>query len=488
MTSIEKYIEDKVVISSGEVLEYIEKTFGVSNDAARKRLQRLHSYIYKIKGICCDGQSILYHEKNWTNPNFLDKLPIILKDNAQQHYAVLNAIKLYCGLIPKKILAEYTISPIGNIKGHKRLSAIITDLTRLRLISEIDDSYVALSSYITCNDKRSKAVNVIHEMTIAHFHEWGRNIGLFAYHSAKFHHDLSSYQFAMVAPSYINSLVAKSTKGKAIPAFVVADILLNKDLGKDDIVFFIKKLENVSMRNPNTKIIPFLLIGSHDKEVYQLLKEKGIIVGNVDELFGNKYLETVYGIQNLIENAGAILKSHPEQYLNVIKSIEALSTGKTYNLKGDLFEMAVGYFHGQLCKILEISKTIRHDNEIREIDVYAVYQDKVVFAECKGYNSKIDMDYMEEWLSKKIPIIRKWALSCESLCDKKIVFEIWSTGGFTAEAKEELSRAQQGTKKYQIDVYDLDKMRLIAKEKKVRHFVKIVDSYYTKEILYTNAK
>lgn len=481
MTSIQKYIEKEIVVSSGDVLNYAEKTLGISNETARKRLQRLPPYIYKIKSICRDKQSILYHKDNWTAPGFRDKLAVVLKNNAQQHYAVLNALNLYCGVIPKEILAEYTISPTENIIGHKNFSTIIQDLISLRLIEDTNDFYVAFGNSVP-NERRSKALDVIHRMTIAHFHEWGRNIGLFSYDSAKFHKTLSSYQFAMVAPSYINSLVSKSKNGNSLPAFVVADILLHRDLSKDDIEFFIKKLENVSMRNPTAKIIPFLLIGTHDKEVYRTLKSKGIIIGNIDELFGDKYSESVHGILHLIENAGAILKTNPEQYLKLIDSIEKLSTGKTYNLKGDLFEMAVGYYHGQLCKNLEISKKISRNSEIREIDVYAVYQDKVVFAECKGYNSKIEEDYIEKWLSKKIPVIREWALDCESLCDKQMVFEIWSTGGFTTEANKKLSKAQQEIKKYQIDVYDLDKMRLIAKEKKIRHFLKIVNSYYTKEI------
>jgi len=482
VTNIVEYINREIVVSSGDVLNYCEKTLGITNEAARKRLQRLPSYIFKIKGICRDKQSILYHKDKWIDIDFLDKLVEILKNNARQHYAVLNALNLYYGSVPRAILAEYTVSPVRNIKGHKNFDTIIQDLISLRLVEETNDYFVALGDYTTYNDKRSKALDVIHRMTIDHFHEWGRNIGLFSYDSANFHSEFSSYQFAIVAPSYINSLVSKSKNGKNVPAFVVADILLNRDIDKDDIEFFIKKLENVSMRNTAARIIPFLLIGTHSQEVYSVLKSKGVIVGNIDELFGDKYAESVYGILNLIENAGAILKTNPDQYLKLIESIEKLSTGKTYNLKGDLFEMAVGYYHGQLCKTLEISKTVRYDNEFREIDVYAVYQDKVVFAECKGYNSKIDDEYVANWLSKKIPVIRNWALSCESLCDKQIVFEIWSTGGFTDEATKRLSATHQKTKKYQIDFYDYTQMLNLAKEKKVRHFTEIIRSYYTKDI------
>lgn len=479
MTSVVKYIEQEIVVSSGDVIRYAEKELGITNEAARKKIQRLPACIYRIKGICRDRQSILYHEKNRTDSDFLDRLTEVIRNDAQQHYTVLNAINLYSGLIPKSILAEYTFSPTGNVKGHKRFSTIIEDLKRLRLIYETDDSYVGENT--AYNEKRGKALSLIYEMTLAHFHEWGRNIGLFSYDSAKFHGELSSYQFAMVAPSYINSLVQKTNNG-IIPAFVVADILLNRDILKDDVDFFIKKLENVSMRNRSAKIIPFLLVGSHDKEVHQALKSKGIIVGNIDELFGKKYSESVYGILNLIENAGAILKSNPDQYIKLIESIKSLSTGKTFNLKGALFEMAVGYFHGQLCQTLEVSKRVISDKKSREIDVYAVYQDKVVFAECKGYNTKVDDDYIQTWLSEKIPVIRRWALSCESLRDKQMVFEIWSTGGFTDEADISLSAAHQHTKKYQVNFYDSSHMLKIAKEKKIRQFSEIINSYYTKDI------
>lgn len=479
MTSIAKYIEQEIVVSSGDALLYGETSLGITNEAARKRLQRLPKDIYKIKGICRDGQSILYHKDSWGSPEFFDKLIEVLKNNAKQHYAVLNAINLHHGVIPKDILPEYTVSPVGKIKGHKSFNSIIKDLISLHIIEATDDTYKTLGC--AYNENKSKALNVIHKITIADFCEWGRNIGLFSYNSAKFHTEISSYLFAMTAPSYIKSLVSKSKNEKPSPAFVVADILLNREIKKDDIEFFIKKLENVSMRNP-AKIIPFLIIGTHDKEVYHTLKSNGILVGNIDALFDKKYSESLYGILNLIENAGAILKSNPDQYLKLIKSIEALSFGKTYNLKGALFEMAVGYYHGQQsCKTLDISKKISY-NKCREIDVYAEYHNSVVFAECKGYNHKIEDDYVEKWLSEKIPVIRDWALRQDSIRNKQFVFEIWSTGGFTDKSYDKLSIAHNKTKKYQIDFYDFPQMLQIAKEQKIPHFIEILNSYYTKEI------
>lgn len=480
MISIEKYIESEIVVSSGDAIRYGETSLGITNEAARKRLQNLPKDIYKIKGICRAKQSILYCKDSWGSTEFFDKLIEVLKKDAQQHYAVLNAINLHHGVISKDILPEYTISPVGKVKGHKSLNTIIEDLIFLRLIKETDDTYELLGCAYN-NERKSEALNVIHKITLEDFREWGRNIGLFSYNSADFHKEISSYSFAMTAPSYIKGLVSKSQK-KPIPAFIVVDILLNRDIRKDDIGFFIKKLENVSMCNP-AKIIPFLLIGTHDQDVYHTLKSNGIIVGNIDELFGKKYSESLYGILNLMENAGAILKRNPDQYLNLLKSIEALSTGKTYNLKGALFEMAVGYFHSQQsCKTLDVSKKVSYSGKCREIDVYAEYHNRVVFAECKGYNSKIEDDYVEKWLSEKIPVIRDWALHQDHIKNKQFVFEIWSTGGFTDESYNKLSMAHEKTKKYQIDFYDANKMLQTAKEQNIPHFIELLKTYYLKEI------
>ena len=476
MTELIKYIENEIIVTSGDAIKFCVKSLGISNEAARKRIQRLPSNIRKIKGICRERQSILYHEKNWMNPDFSDQLVEIIRNHATQHYAILNALNIHYGVIPNSIFAEYTFSPVGNVKGHKKFSSIIDDLKRLQLIDENENTYISSECQVY-NDKKSKAINVIHKLTISHFHEWGRNIGLFSYDSASFHSELSSYQFAIVAPTYLNSLTSISKKGKTIPAFIVVDIILNRDIKSSNIDYFIKKIENVSSRIPNTKIIPFLLIGTHDQDIYQALKSKGIIVGNIDELFGNKYSESVYGILNLIENAGAILKKNPAQYLKLIGSIESLSKGKTYNLKGDLFEMAVGYYHGQFCQSLEVSKNIIYDTDTREIDVYAVYQDKVVFSECKGYNSKIDIDYIEKWLSEIIPTFRKWIQS--TYPQRECEFQIWSIGGFDDKSISLLETHKQSSKKYSLNYYCKSDILKIAQDSNDTTFIKQINKHFS---------
>ena len=479
MTNLIQFIKDEVVVSSGDAIKYCVETERINEDTARKRIERLPEEIEKIRGVCRDGQSILYARENWHTEGYFEKLVDVLETNAVQYYSIINALRLHYGSMVKEELASYSVSPVIQIKNHKLFETVIEGLIRMYLVHVVDDQYQITG----CDDvveSKARAIRTIQKVVIQQFHEWARNIGLFSYNTAKFNSVFSGYQFGLVAPSYIKSLTGRSSKkeGTTIPAFVVADVLLNREINKEDVEFFVRKIQNISMQKQQSKFIPFLIIGSHDAEVYQVLKSNGIVVGNIDELFGSKYSETIYGIFNLVNNAGAILKNNPDQYLKLLSEIEKLATGKTYNLKGDLFEMAVGYFHGKLCQNLDISKIITIEGVSKEIDVYAVYQDKVVFAECKGKNSPIDDDYINDWLTKKIPHFRKWALQCESLCNKKIVFEIWCTGGFTETSIRELSTAKDKTKKYSVEFYDIPKMLEVAKNKKVPHFGNIITEYY----------
>lgn len=480
MTSIEQFIRDKIVTSSSDVIDFCVQELNLEEDVARKRIQRLPDTIYRYKGICSSKQSILYHKDDWMIEGFTEAIVAVLRKYAKQHYVVIKALEMHGGYIPIDKLASYSMSPVELVKGHKSFNSVIIDLKNLHLIKEDDTGYVLYFDAV--NQRRSKAKNLIHNVTLEHFNNWARNIGLISYNSAKYNSTCSRYQFGLVAPSYIRTLPYKSTEGNIVPAFVVADILIG-DLDKDAILFFIQKLSNMVGLNHNSKYLPFFITDSHDADISQTLKKEGVIIGNVDELFGEQYSCTIKGILNLIENAGAILKTNPEQFLSLLANIEKLAIGKTNNLKGDLFEMTVGYYHGQLCQSLEIEKNVFYERDHREIDVFAVYQNKVVVAECKGYNKKLDESYIDSWLSNKIPVIRNWILNQDSLKNKKICFELWSTGGFEESALKKLQDSSAKTKKYEIEFFAYQDMVELAKRNNVMHFQKLLKTYYYKELM-----
>ena len=168
--------------------------------------------------------------------------------------------------------------------------------------------------------------------------------------------------------------------------------------------------------------------------------------------------------------------------MDLIRKLNKLVDGKTNNLRGDLFELAVGYYQGRVCNTIDIGKLINHEGLQREIDVFGLLPNTIFVSECKGYNHEVSEEEIEIWLVEKIPVIRKWILDQPSLSDRDIVFEYWSTGGFTEEARKILEKRKKVTKKYKIDFFDLDEM--IAKSKKInsKKFTDILSEYYIKEI------
>lgn len=129
-----------------------------------------------------------------------------------------------------------------------------------------------------------------------------------------------------------------------------------------------------------------------------------------------------------------------------------------------------------------VGKLIIQDGFQREIDVFGLLPNAVVISECKGYNQQVSKEEIEIWLGEKIPIIRKWILDQPSISEREIIFEFWSTGGFTPDAKEILEKRKNSTKKYKIEFYDLDAMIEKSERIKSKKFTEILREYYLKEI------
>lgn len=476
MYDLKKIIEKEGPKLSSELIELIVENDKVSKDTARKRLSRLKDPISKIKGLFSDNQIFFYHKKIYKKPEFYDALIEAFELSGKKYFAIINSVQYHYGFINKDRLAAFSFSPIKDLKGHKRIDTMIRELIDLEVICEDGTNY-KLNSKICSkeNYQHSKSLEIVEDFLINQFNDWARGIGLTSYGSAKYYYEFGKFSWAYVSPSYVSTLV-KYNKGKLVPAFIVADFLIGNKKNEVDIDFFLKKIEVLRSITTMPTFLPFLVTDYLDLNIFKKLKERGVIIALVDRMFGRGYKELIEALINSITNAGAILKNDPEAYLKLIDSINKLAIGKTNNLKGDLFELAVGYYHGQKCKGLNVGKIINFQGEQREIDVLAVYESKIIIAECKGYKSKISKEEIEKWVSEKINLIRKWLNSIDVYAQKEFVFEHWSTGGYTDEAIEYICKLQP--KKYKLDFIDSEKMLEKSKEIESKKFKQILKEYY----------
>ncbi|WP_034893856.1 NERD domain-containing protein [Gillisia sp. Hel_I_29] len=486
MTKLEKYIKNNGGVLSGDLARYIEKNQGVSNDAARKRIQRLSSPIHKITGLFSDKKSFIYHADNYQNSDYFDDLVNAFKSDAKRCYTIINAIKYHHGLISINELPNYSMSPVKPILGHMKFSSLIEKLKKHNLIRETREGEYGLNIFIAeqsaPNFRHIKGIEISKKIILQHFETWSKNIGLVSFKKGKNNHIVGGFQFAFTAPTYIDGLIGYNNRQKK-PGFLVADILIGNVTDEDAISFFLRKLATIKASNPALKLFPVLLVDGIGIKALNQLKSNGVLVASVKELFGKDYSDLIKNLINTVTNAGAILKTEPEKYISLLSKLIKLIDGKTNNLRGDLFELAVGFYFGKYSQSINIGKRVPVLDSIRsrEIDVLAITENEVCVVECKGYNYTVDIDYIEEYLSEKVKEIRGWLSS--RYPEKRQRFEIWSTGGFTKEAVKLLKETKSKVKKYDFDYLSQTEIKERANRLNSDKFKEILRDYFLKEIV-----
>ncbi len=438
----------------------------------------------KLGGFFGDNQRLFYLQEQFGKEEYYDGLVSALKKAAKRYYTILKAIEFHHGYLEINQLPSFTISPVSNLIGHKNVSNIIEGLIKLNLILEDNGKY-RLSIYVSSNKNDNvryhQGVELAKEIVLSQFYNWSRNIGLVSFEKGTFHSEYSKFQWGFVAPSYVSGFIRRYENNNIKPAFVLADVLIGNAVNLEEVYFFIAKTEAIKSLNISN-FLPFLIVQNVSQEALLALKSNGIIVAFIDKMFGSEYEELLKSLITTVTNAGAVLKDNPEQYIKLIEQLNKLVDGKTNNLRGDLFELAVGYYHSNICQSLDIGKKVVFDGKQREIDVLAVSQNEVRIAECKGYKYSIDLLQVEKWTNEKIPVIYDWTKSGGYYQNKKIVFEFWATGGFTDEAMDFLKSKKESVKKYGIEFFGEQEIMEKAKASNAQKIIDILREYFIKNV------
>lgn len=473
--TIQEYLLSNGPTLSSELINYFQKE-GLSSEAIRKRLSRISEPIFKIQGFFKDNQTFFYHIEHYNDERFYKALRDAFKNSAKRYYAIIVALEYHNGYMRKEDLPSYSFSPIKNLKSHKKFSSIIEDLIKLQIIVEENDYYrltERISNRTSNNFNYYKAIELSKQVIGSQFYNFSRSLGFVSYEKGKFNSEFAKFQFCFTAPSYITGIVRYGAKIQ--PAFVVADILIGNINNETSIDFFLQKVQIIKTQT-KSNFLPFLITDVLTQEAFKKLKENGIIIGLINKLFGDEYEELLKSLISVITNAGTILKTNPDAYLKLLLQLNKLVDGKTNNLRGDLFELAVGYYYSNLCQSLDIGKKANYQGNYKEIDVYATFQDQFIVCECKAYKTKVDLKIVENWLSNKVSFIYKAIREYNN--DKEIIFEFWSTSGFTEDAIEFLKKKQQDLKKYKIEFYSEKEILEKAKKSKANKIVEIMREYF----------
>ena len=476
--TVEQYLKKNGPTLSSELIKVFSND-GISQDAIRKRLTRLKLPVNKILGFFKDNQAFYFLDEQFQTQIFFENLRLALKSDAKKYFSIIRAIEYHYGYVKIDHLPSFTFSPIQNLSSHRNFQDTINQLKSLGILIE-DGDYYTLNDLITSkksNFQLYKGVELAKETILSQFYNYSKSIGLVSYDSGKFHSEFAKFQFGFVAPSYVCGITNFSKSGLN-PAFVLTDVLIGNKVTIEDVNTYVAKID-VIKNTSKINFLPYLILDNVNQDAFKLLKSRGIIVGFVNKLFGSEYEELLRSLINTVANAGAILKQNPQAYIDLIINLNKLVDGKTNNLKGDLFELAVGYYYSNISQNIDIGRKINFTGLQREIDVYASSQGSIVICECKAYKSSVNIDQTEKWLTQKIPVIYDWIRSFEN--DKDIIFEFWSTSGFTVEAQELLQDRKEKSRRYKIDFLSENEIITRAQKSKAQKIVEIMREYFIKD-------
>lgn len=476
MTSIEKILQEDGPLMSSELARRLAKKESIPYNTASQRIIR-YKEICKIKGFFQSGQSLCYlgiHE----DEELLKNLNKYLFEFGKKYWYCLNAIRLHGGTIERKYLECFTNYPILPLKKHIPFNKVMQLFVQEEILVFSGNFYHLSPKFgqLRASKLSISTIDFIKSDLLTNFESLTKNIGLISFNTAESFAEYGKFRWAFKGVSTVTGLI---NNGK--PGFLLADIIIGTPIYKEDVSFFIEKIKHVQSFNNAGKLIPFLLVDNLEKEALSYLKQHGIVVGLIGELFGKKYAEALKELITILNNAGASLKQTPDKYLDLINELRKYNEGLVNNIRGTFFEFVVGHIHSvDSQSSVDLGRVISENGAQHEMDVIANYPDKIVIAECKAVKSKIDIEYIDKWLGEKLPAFKKWFEKQETWKKKNLEFEFWSISGFTDDALVKLDNIMNTSIKYSLKYFRADEIRNKAKEMKNKKLKESLDDYFLK--------
>lgn len=453
MGRVEDILKSQGPMLSGKLAAILENKYLISNEAARQAISRARTPVQKIKVFPFNkNQVFCYLEEQYKSRQYRQNLYEALTNDSIAVAIIIRALENNNYIMKKTLLPIYSKSPIENTKGHRNFKRIISDLIGQEILYEACEGYYAISSMYCGEDYNitySKSEEQIVKIVANDFISWASKLNMVAFNSYKVFPDeavFAHFKWLATIPSYVTPLY---DYGKKRPGFVIVDVVIKSNATIQDVAFFIEKINIIRNFKGLATFAPVLLINGVTNDALQYLKENKIIVGVLSNLFDKRYTETLMNMYNVLRNATAVIKKDPQKLEDLIQEI-AKSEGRFNNAMGDLFECMVGLFFNRTgSRYIEMNKQVSNEKGGKyEMDLLVDRDNKILVIECKAYKGRIDKEYVEKWLSTRIPTFRKFLGSIYP--GRKLEFSLWSLGGFDEQAEQLLKEHRASAKKYEL--------------------------------------
>ncbi|OYR18272.1 hypothetical protein [Brucella thiophenivorans] len=473
MKTIEDYLNVNGPCLSGELSEYLVKTYKIAPATARKRVSRAidtnNTVIKKLHGVTFPHKArFIYLTKDFGSLRYWMELEnALLKSNSVLGLAI-SALRARNGLIPLK---HFKIACGAPLKQSRHLSPEIVierlqaaNLIEIKSINGLGDC-VALIKRDNVYERIAAELQprfIVESIVLKAVSDWMRKLGIASYDRVKTREDnilptVGTFAWDMTAPSYLGPMLRFSKDGEGKNGFVACDILLDKKVDLFGILPFLHKCKTLRQLRNVGPCLQIFVADRYTKEAFQMAKKAGVIPATPSSLFGREVAEGLNELHKVLHNAAASIID-PEAFGTLFKKLGKIE-GAAIQIRGTFFEFLAAEIARKSMPNTNVRLNLNFKNEqgSAEADVVVIQDNhNVVMIECKGYNpyAEIPSDYFKRWLQHNVPICYQAARSHSDWKNLPVRFEFWGTGELSAESLDLYERAKTtlNPARYTIDV------------------------------------
>lgn len=464
---------------SGEVAAALAETLGITPSTARKKIERRSDSVRALDLMFPRRAQFLYVKAQYGSPRFWRNLAAALEESNGAYARAIWALSARGGVIP---MAHFA-SAAGASSGLRQVSgeAAYERLVSVGLLQGIEvpglGACVAFAKGDPFIDELIPAVRarvIAETVLLQSVQEWAAKLGFGSFHSFKLRNNVpgmapnvASFEWDLSAPSFLGPLATWTNAGKPKPGFLVVDVLLTDKVGVDDVRPFVYKCTSLRQLRGVGRCLQFFVAHRYSRDALDMIRRAGIVPATPESLFGTEVARALMELASTLTQA-ASQAVEPEKFAELFDRLGKVE-GAAGTLRGALFEFVVADLirHTVANPDITMNKIYRwNGKDAAEVDVRVVTKDQEIrFIECKGLlpgRLLSDKD-VDDWLTKRIPAVRRHTLDNSELRNHKLRFEMWLTGELSPEAKAkiEAEKAEVDSRRYTIEVFyanDIERM------------------------------
>ena len=470
----------------------MQEKFGISSDAARKRISRIQLPIQKFPiQLLPKGERFLYLEDQRKSEYFWTNFQTALRDTGSIYGLAIDSLVARGGVIPSDEFAVISGAPLA-MKGQVAVNRVLDTMIEADIVRRAN--YLNVGDCVTINQYALgssdfagyRARRLAEGIVLGATREWMRKLGIASYNKISIRGEetdqmVGQFKWDLTAPSYLQPL--KRDGGK--PGFVASDVFVDRVLSEFDIRYFIRKVELLRASVPS-RVLPILIADGFDRPALIAGKRVGVMMATPSNLFGKRIGTALQTLIQTLNNAAAIAAANPAKLANLVEDLSEIE-GTAGNLRGVLFELIVAYLARIDAVSIDLAIQARDPDtgKSAEIDVLKIPSKAAcVCIECKGKgpSGEVALEEVEDWL-RRIPTFRAHLRKQDRFRETQHSFELWTTGTFAPDALVKLQYEKTRRTKSPIAWKDGRAVSEVAKRAKEKAIRIALDSHFLKHPL-----